>query len=218
MKKLIKRLTVIIIVVVIILGGLAYGLTPEFPIKNENRLCNVDERINLSAINKDVIKDVNIREGNLYVDMSFNNYTFNKILKYDLLKYGNQSMEAYEFKLEGNNLIIMAPEKVGPIKTQISLYLTMSSKNNKMVLTVEKALLGKIKIPKYIVSDKIEEMGTQSDRITTDGNKIYIDLNSVDMGMRDMKIKNSKISYTLVVTREDIKDIGINLIDDMFDF
>ena len=218
MGKILKKLISLVIAVLIAFGALSYGLSPSEPIKNENRLCNVDERIDVSAINKDVIKGAKIEGDKLKVDMVFNNYVFNKILKYNLMKYGNQDMEAFEFKLEGEELVVMIPQKIGPFKSQVNVYMKFGSSKDKLVLTIDKVLLGKIKIPNSIISSKIEEMSRKTDRITAEKNNILVDFNSVDMGIRNMRIEDGKMKYQIIVTKDDVEKIGINLIDNMFDF
>lgn len=217
--KLIKKIVILVVIIFVIIGGVSYGLKPSEPIENNNRLCNVDERIDVAQINKRVIKSVSLKDGNVYVDMNLNDYTFKKLLKYNLIKYGNQSLEAYAINLKGDYIVIQAPQKIGPFKSQVDIYTKLRSDKENIVLEVEKVKVGKITVPKSIVDNKLDSMVPAGiDRISAEKGNIFINFNNVDLGIERISVQDGILKIRFKLTKDDVKNIGIDIIDHMFDF
>lgn len=219
MKGILKKIITLLVLVFVLIAAAGYSLKATNPIDDKDRLCNVDERMDIAQINKRVIKSVSLQGDGAVVDMELNNYTFRKLLKYNLVKYGKQDFEAYSFNLRGDKLLVQAPKKIGPFDSQIDVWMSLGNDKDNMILSVDKVKVGKIPLPKSLVDNKLDDMVSLGvDRISTEKGKIYISLNNVDLGIEKMYIKDSNLEIKLKVTKEDIKKIGVEIIDSLFDF
>lgn len=219
MKGIFKKLLVIVVVIFALITAVGYSLKPSDPINNKDRLCNVDENIDIAQINKKVVKSINIQNGGAVVDMEFNDYVFKKLLKYNIVKYGRQDLEAYAFNLKGDKLLAQVPQIIGPFKSQVDVLMSLGNDKDNLILSVDSVKVGKIKLPKYIVDNKLDSsISTGIDRISNENGKIYINLNSVDFGIKRIYIKDSILKLKIEITKDDIKKIGIEIIDNLFDF
>lgn len=219
MKSFLKKIITLIVIIVVIISGAAYGLKPADPISDSDRLCNVDERIDTAQMNKRVVKSVDLQGDGAVVNMELNNYTFRKLLKYNIVKYGRQDLEAYDFNLKGNELVVQIPKKIGPFNSQVDAFIGMSNDKDNMILTVKKVKVGKITVPKSIVENKLDSMTSLgTDRVNTEKGRIFISLNSVDLGIERMYVKDDVLKLKFRITKDDIKKIGVGIIDSLFDF
>lgn len=219
MKGILKRIITLLVLVFVLIAAAGYSLKATNPIDDKDRLCNVDERMDIAQINKRVIKSVSLQGDGAVVDMELNNYTFRKLLKYNLVKYGKQDFEAYSFNLRGDKLLVQAPKKIGPFDSQIDVWMSLGNDKDNMILSVDKVKVGKIPLPKSLVDNKLDDMVSLGvDRISTEKGKIYISLNNVDLGIEKMYIKDSNLKLKLKITKDDIRKIGIEIIDSLFDF
>lgn len=219
MKGILKRIITLLVLVFVLIAAAGYSLKATNPIDDKDRLCNVDERMDIAQINKRVIKSVSLQGDGAIVDMELNNYTFRKLLKYNLVKYGKQDFEAYSFNLRGDKLLVQAPKKIGPFDSQIDVWMSLGNDKDNMILSVDKVKVGKIPLPKSLVDNKLDDMVSLGvDRISTEKGKIYISLNNVDLGIEKMYIKDSNLKLKLKITKDDIRKIGIEIIDSLFDF
>lgn len=219
MKGMLKKIITLLVLVFVLIAAAGYSLKATNPIDDKDRLCNVDERMDITQINKRVIKSVSLQGDGAVVDMELNNYTFRKLLKYNLVKYGKQDFEAYSFNLRGDKLLVQAPKKIGPFDSQIDVWMSLGNDKDNMILSVDKVKVGKIPLPKSLVDNKLDDMVSLGvDRISTEKGKIYISLNNVDLGIEKMYIKDSNLKLKLKITKDDIRKIGIEIIDSLFDF
>ncbi len=219
MKGILKKIITLLVLVFVLIAAAGYSLKATNPIDDKDRLCNVDERMDIAQINKRVIKSVSLQGDGAVVDMELNNYTFRKLLKYNLVKYGKQDFEAYSFNLRGDKLLVQAPKKIGPFDSQIDVWMSLGNDKDNMILSVDKVKVGKIPLPKSLVDNKLDDMVSLGvDRISTEKGKIYISLNNVDLGIEKMYIKDSNLKLKLKITKDDIRKIGIEIIDSLFDF
>lgn len=219
MKGILKKIITLLVLVFVLIAAAGYSLKATNPINDKDRLCNVDERMDIAQINKRVIKSVSLQGDGAVVDMELNNYTFRKLLKYNLVKYGKQDFEAYSFNLRGDKLLVQAPKKIGPFDSQIDVWMSLGNDKDNMILSVDKVKVGKIPLPKSLVDNKLDDMVSLGvDRISTEKGKIYISLNNVDLGIEKMYIKDSNLKLKLKITKDDIRKIGIEIIDSLFDF
>ncbi|MBC2577878.1 hypothetical protein HLB30_05020 [Peptostreptococcus russellii] len=219
MKGILKKIITLLVLVFVLIAAAGYSLKATDPIDDKDRLCNVDERMDVAQINKRVIKSVGLQGDGAIVDMELNNYTFRKLLKYNLVKYGKQDFEAYSFNLRGDKLLVQAPKKIGPFDSQIDVWMSLGNDKDNMILSVDKVKVGKIPLPKSLVDNKLDDMVSLGvDRISTEKGKIYISLNNVDLGIEKMYIKDSNLKLKLKITKDDIRKIGIEIIDSLFDF
>lgn len=219
MKGMLKKIITLLVLVFVLIAAAGYSLKATNPIDDKDRLCNVDERMDIAQINKRVIKSVSLQGDGAVVDMELNNYTFRKLLKYNLVKYGKQDFEAYSFNLRGDKLLVQAPKKIGPFDSQIDVWMSLGNDKDNMILSVDKVKVGKIPLPKSLVDNKLDDMVSLGvDRISTEKGKIYISLNNVDLGIEKMYIKDSNLKLKLKITKDDIRKIGIEIIDSLFDF
>ncbi len=219
MKGILKKIITLLVLVFVLIAAAGYSLKATDPIDDKDRLCNVDERMDVAQINKRVIKSVGLQGDGAVVDMELNNYTFRKLLKYNLVKYGKQDFEAYSFNLRGDKLLVQVPKKIGSFDSQIDVLMSLGNDKDNMILSVDKVKVGKIPLPKSLVDNKIDDMVSLGvDRISTEKGKIYINLNNVDLGIEKIYIKDSNLEIKLKVTKEDIKKIGVEIIDSLFDF
>lgn len=219
MKGILKKIITLLVLVFVLIAAAGYSLKATDPIDDKDRLCNVDERMDVAQINKRVIKSVGLQGDGAVVDMELNNYTFRKLLKYNLVKYGKQDFEAYSFNLRGDKLLVQAPKKIGPFDSQIDVWMSLGNDKDNMILSVDKVKVGKIPLPKSLVDNKLDDMVSLGvDRISTEKGKIYISLNNVDLGIEKMYIKDSNLKLKLKITKDDIRKIGIEIIDSLFDF
>nr|WP_307760267.1 hypothetical protein [uncultured Peptostreptococcus sp.] len=219
MKGILKKIITLLVLVFVLIAAAGYSLKATNPIDDKDRLCNVDERMDIAQINKRVIKSVSLQGDGAIVDMELNNYTFRKLLKYNLVKYGKQDFEAYSFNLRGDKLLVQAPKKIGPFDSQIDVWMSLGNDKDNMILSVDKVKVGKIPLPKSLVDNKLDDMVSLGvDRISTEKGKIYISLNNVDLGIEKMYIKDSNLKLKLKITKDDIRKIGIEIIDSLFDF
>lgn len=219
MKGILKKIITLLVLVFVLIAAAGYSLKATNPIDDKDRLCNVDERMDIAQINKRVIKSVSLQGDGAVVDMELNNYTFRKLLKYNLVKYGKQDFEAYSFNLRGDKLLVQAPKKIGPFDSQIDVWMSLGNDKDNMILSVDKVKVGKIPLPKSLVDNKLDDMVSLGvDRISTEKGKIYISLNNVDLGIEKIYIKDSNLKLKLKITKDDIRKIGIEIIDSLFDF
>lgn len=219
MKGILKKIITLLVLVFVLIAAAGYSLKATDPIDDKDRLCNVDERMDVAQINKRVIKSVGLQGDGAVVDMELNNYTFRKLLKYNLVKYGKQDFEAYSFNLRGDKLLVQVPKKIGPFDSQIDVLMSLGNDKDNMILSVDKVKVGKIPLPKSLVDNKLDDMVSLGvDRISTEKGKIYISLNNVDLGIEKMYIKDSNLKLKLKITKDDIRKIGIEIIDSLFDF
>ena len=219
MKGILKKIITRLVLVFVLIAAAGYSLKATDHIDDKDRLCNVDERMDVAQINKRVIKSVGLQGDGAVVDMELNNYTFRKLLKYNLVKYGKQDFEAYSFNLRGDKLLVQVPKKIASFDSQIDVLMSLGNDKDNMILSVDKVKVGKIPLPKSLVDNKIDDMVSLGvDRISTEKGKIYINLNNVDLGIEKIYIKDSNLEIKLKVTKEDIKKIGVEIIDSLFDF
>lgn len=219
MKGILKKIITLLVLVFVLIAAAGYSLKATDPIDDKDRLCNVDERMDVAQINKRVIKSVGLQGDGAVVDMELNNYTFRKLLKYNLVKYGKQDFEAYSFNLRGDKLLVQVPKKIGPFDSQIDVLMSLGNDKDNMILSVDKVKVGKIPLPKSLVDNKLDDMVSLGvDRISTEKGKIYISLNNVDLGIEKIYIKDSNLKLKLKITKDDIRKIGIEIIDSLFDF
>lgn len=219
MKDIFKKIIMLIAAIVIVIGVVVYSLKPSNPINNKDRLYNIDERIDVAQMNKKVIKSINLQNDGAVVDMQLNNYAFKKLLKYNVVKYGKRDFEAYVFNLEGDKLLVQIPKKLGPFRTQIDVLMSIGNNKDNLILSVDSVKIGKVKLPKNIINNKLDSMiYTGIDRISSENGKIYINLNSVDFDIRRIYIKDGALNLKLNITKDDIKKIGVGIIDNLFDF
>ncbi len=219
MKGFFKKILCLALVIVALLAGMAYALKPDSPIEDKDRLCNIDERINMYQINKKAIKSIELKKGSAIVCMELNDYEFKQLLKYNILKYGMQNLEAYAFELKGNDILIQIPRKIGPFKSQVDILASLGADKENLLISIKSVKVGKIKIPKSIVDNKLDELiPTGTERLLAENGKIYIKTNNLDFGIEKMHVENGIFKMKFVITKEDVKKLGVEIIDRLFDF
>lgn len=216
MKKLLKAILIIVILFFITLFSISYALKPTDSIENDQRLWHVENNLNPAVLNKDIVKNIRLEGDKLSTIVYLDNDMLNKVLKYALSQAGNPSIQEMAFSLKGNHLVVKTPVMVGIWKSQIDVYMLVKSENNLLILTVDNAKLGKIKLPNSLVSRKLKgTIGKDSEIVKTNGKNVYIKFKAPNVNLDSASIDNSVIKLGLSLSKENLTKLGNNILGDI---
>ncbi|MEG0249647.1 MAG: hypothetical protein RR561_00175 [Peptostreptococcus sp.] len=219
MRKFYKIIIGIIIVVVLALIAIGYALKPSSPIVNEDRISNIDESLDVAKINKEILKTVRVKDGKLNASMEINDDLFKKILKNTLVNSNNQKLQESSVNLDQDDVIMKYPRKVGLWDTQVDVKMKAEEQDGNLVLTVHDVKLGKIKVADSVFMKKLEKMMEgKSNIVSTDKNKIYVNLKSSNVSIDNIVLKDSILKVDFSLTKENLINIGGDIVGSILTF
>lgn len=219
MKKIYKIIIGLIIVFIIALLAIGYALKPSSPIVNEDRVSNVDESLDLAQLNKEILKTVRLKDGKLNASMVMNDDLFKKLVKDTLVSANNQNFQESSFNLDNNEIAMKYPVKMGPWNSQMDIKMGAEDKDGNLLLTVHYVKLGKIKVPDSVFIKKMEEMTQDKEgAISTEKNKIYVNLKSSNVSIDKITLKDSVLRLDFSLSKENLINIGGDIIGSILTF
>lgn len=219
MKKIYKIIIGLIIVFIIALLAIGYALKPSSPIVNEDRVSNVDESLDLAQLNKEILKTVRLKDGKLNASMVMNDDLFKKLVKDTLVSANNQNFQESSFNLDNNEIAMKYPVKMGPWNSQMDIKMGAEDKDGNLLLTVHDVKLGKIKVPDSVFIKKMEEMTQDKEgAISTEKNKIYVNLKSSNVSIDKITLKDSVLRLDFSLSKENLINIGGDIIGSILTF
>ncbi|WP_101773676.1 hypothetical protein [Peptostreptococcus faecalis] len=216
MKKLIKFILILVVVLGMMTAGIGYALKPTDEIKKDQRLWNIEDNLNVASLNSDFLKNASISGDNIETRVTFDNDMFNKILKYAFSQSGTTNLDESAFVLDGKNLIVKHPIQIGIWNSQADVYSKLYNEDGKVVFDIEQVKIGKITVPKSIVSSQIKNIVHEdTDGIRVEDNKIYLDIKSSNVNLKKVDINDSKIDLSLYFTKENLIKIKNDVVDSL---
>lgn len=162
MKKIVKILVGVIVVLIMAVGGFIYALQPEGGIQKDttgNREITKEDIIQMNILDSlEFKKETNNFEGSI----SFTEEDISNILYTFMKNYDIDDIISNDIEISGKNLIIKAPINVEFINTQAEISILPSVENGNLIVNIENVKIGKINLPKIILSKIIE---SQKDEI-----------------------------------------------------
>ncbi|KGF12835.1 hypothetical protein HMPREF1639_05060 [Peptostreptococcus sp. MV1] len=214
MKKIIKILIGLLVLIAIIMGVLTYFLKPSDRLKNDERLWNVSDNVDIDSYNKKVFRNASIDKGKLVSEIKIDNYNFKKLLKYGMSHNGNAELQEASYRLKDDRILVSYPLKIWIWESQVDLESSLTNAGNDLVFTVESAKLGKIKMSKKMISRvmlKLKESGYGNMKIID--NRIYIKLNVPNINIRKASVVSDNLKLQVFLSKDNIINIQKEIID-----
>lgn len=162
MKKLAKFLVGVIVILIMAVGGFIYALQPEGGIQKDttgNREMTKEDIIQMSILDSlEYKKETNKFEGSV----SFTEEDISNILYTFMKNYDIDDVISNDIKISGKDLIVTLPVDIEFIHTQAEVSILPSVENGNLIADIENVKLGKINLPKSIISKII---ASQKDEI-----------------------------------------------------
>ena len=191
MKKIIKILLGLTVLFALLMLTVTYFLKPSDRLKNDDRLWNVSDNVDIDSYNREVLGNISLDKGKLVSEIKIDDYNFKKLLKYALAHNGNAEMQEASYSLKGDRILIKYPVKLWLWNSQVDIEASLSNTSNELVFKVEEAKLGKVNLSKNMISRvlaKLKETGYGNIRI--EDKKIYVQVNAPNISIRKASIAN----------------------------
>ncbi|MGP1583740.1 hypothetical protein, partial [Peptostreptococcus stomatis] len=185
MKKIIKILLGLTVLFALLMLTVTYFLKPSDILKNDDRLWNVSDNVDIDSYNKEVLNNISLDKGKLVSEIKIDNNNFKKLLKYGMAHNGNAEMQEASYSLKGDRILIKYPVKLWLWNSQVDIGASLSNTSNELVFKVEEAKLGKVNLSKNMISRvlaKLKETGYGNIRI--EDKKIYVQVNAPNISIR----------------------------------
>ena len=177
-----------------------YFLKPSDRLKNDDRLWNVSDNVDIDSYNKEVLNNISLDKGKLVSEIKIDNNNFKKLLKYGMAHNGNAEMQEASYSLKGDRILIKYPVKLWLWNSQVDIEASLSNTSNELVFKVEEAKLGKVNLSKNMISRvlaKLKETGYGNIRI--EDKKIYVQVNAPNISIRKASIANDVMRLQALV-------------------
>ncbi|GKU27217.1 hypothetical protein [Clostridium folliculivorans] len=201
MKRVTKVAWSTIIIVIIVLIGV--GL---FLIKPEKEVQYFDaSKINTSDTNLFTNKDIDLKTFTLNVNIDEN--------KLNSLIATNSNVEDFKAEIvDGKIIFYKKVQLIGALSTQYKMVFDLKTENNNVVMLLENAFIGKIKIANATVMEELKKNENQFMSVDEAQNKITVKLQNV-------KISDAKIENNIIKIKVDFSQYlknGLGFIKDLF--
>lgn len=200
MKKRIKILIGLLVLIGLLMLILTYLLQPSNGLKNDERLWNVSDNIDIDSYNKEVLNNISLDKGKLVSEIKIDNSNFKKLLKYAMTHNGNAEMQEASYSLKGDRILIKYPVKLWLWNSQVDIEASLSNTRNQLIFDVKEAKIGKINLSNGMISrvlSKLKETGYGNMRI--EGKKIYVQVSAPNISIRKASIANDVIRLQVLV-------------------
>lgn len=200
MKKIIKILLGLTVLFALLMLTVTYFLKPSDRLKNDDRLWNVSDNVDIDSYNREVLGNISLDKGKLVSEIKIDDYNFKKLLKYALAHDGNAEMQEASYSLKGDRILIKYPVKLWLWNSQVDIEASLSNTSNELVFKVEEAKLGKVNLSKNMISRvlaKLKETGYGNIRI--EDKKIYVQVNAPNISIRKASIANDVMRLQVLV-------------------
>lgn len=200
MKKIIKILLGLTVLFALLMLTVTYFLKPSDRLKNDDRLWNVSDNVDIESYNKEVLNNISLDKGKLVSEIKIDNNNFKKLLKYGMAHNGNAEMQEASYSLKGDRILIKYPVKLWLWNSQVDIGASLSNTSNELVFKVEEAKLGKVNLSKNMISRvlaKLKETGYGNIRI--EDKKIYVQVNAPNISIRKASIANDVMRLQVLV-------------------
>ena len=200
MKKIIKILLGLTVLFALLMLTVTYFLKPSDRLKNDDRLWNVSDNVDIDSYNREVLGNISLDKGKLVSEIKIDDYNFKKLLKYALAHNGNAEMQEASYSLKGDRILIKYPVKLWLWNSQVDIEASLSNTSNELVFKVEEAKLGKVNLSKNMISRvlaKLKETGYGNIRI--EDKKIYVQVNVPNISIRKASIANDVMRLQVLV-------------------
>lgn len=200
MKKIIKILLGLTVLFALLMLTVTYFLKPSDRLKNDDRLWNVSDNVDIDSYNREVLGNISLDKGKLVSEIKIDDYNFKKLLKYALAHNGNVEMQEASYSLKGDRILIKYPVKLWLWNSQVDIEASLSNTSNELVFKVEEAKLGKVNLSKNMISRvlaKLKETGYGNIRI--EDKKIYVQVNAPNISIRKASIANDVMRLQVLV-------------------
>ena len=200
MKKIIKILLGLTVLFALLMLTVTYFLKPSDRLKNDDRLWNVSDNVDIDSYNKEVLNNISLDKGKLVSEIKIDNNNFKKLLKYGMAHNGNAEMQEASYSLKGDRILIKYPVKLWLWNSQVDIGASLSNTSNELVFKVEEAELGKVNLSKNMISRvlaKLKETGYGNIRI--EDKKIYVQVNAPNISIRKASIANDVMRLQVLV-------------------
>lgn len=200
MKKIIKILLGLTVLFALLMLTVTYFLKPSDRLKNDARLWNVSDNVDIDSYNKEVLNNISLDKGKLVSEIKIDNNNFKKLLKYGMAHNGNAEMQEASYSLKGDRILIKYPVKLWLWNSQVDIEASLSNTSNELVFKVEEAKLGKVNLSKNMISRvlaKLKETGYGNIRI--EDKKIYVQVNAPNISIRKASIANDVMRLQVLV-------------------
>lgn len=200
MKKIIKILLGLTVLFALLMLTVTYFLKPSDRLKNDDRLWNVSDNVDIDSYNREVLSNISLDKGKLVSEIKIDDYNFKKLLKYALAHNGNAEMQEASYSLKGDRILIKYPVKLWLWNSQVDIEASLSNTSNELVFKVEEAKLGKVNLSKNMISRvlaKLKETGYGNIRI--EDKKIYVQVNAPNISIRKASIANDVMRLQVLV-------------------
>lgn len=200
MKKIIKILLGLTVLFALLMLTVTYFLKPSDRLKNDDRLWNVSDNVDIDSYNKEVLNNISLDKGKLVSEIKIDNNNFKKLLKYGMAHNGNAEMQEASYSLKGDRILIKYPVKLWLWNSQVDIGASLSNTSNELVFKVEEAKLGKVNLSKNMISRvlaKLKETGYGNIRI--EDKKIYVQVNAPNISIRKASIANDVMRLQILV-------------------
>lgn len=200
MKKIIKILLGLTVLFALLMLTVTYFLKPSDRLKNDDRLWNVSDNVDIDSYNREVLGNISLDKGKLVSEIKIDDYNFKKLLKYALAHNGNAEMQEASYSLKGDRILIKYPVKLWLWNSQVDIEASLSNTSNELVFKVEEAKLGKVNLSKNMISRvlaKLKETGYGNIRI--EDKKIYVQVNAPNISIRKASIANDAMRLQVLV-------------------
>lgn len=200
MKKIIKILLGLTVLFALLMLTVTYFLKPSDRLKNDDRLWNVSDNVDIDSYNKEVLNNISLDKGKLVSEIKIDNNNFKKLLKYGMAHNGNAEMQEASYSLKGDRILIKYPVKLWLWNSQVDIEASLSNTSNELVFKVEEAKLGKVNLSKNMISRvlaKLKETGYGNIRI--EDKKIYVQVNAPNISIRKASIANDVMRLQVLV-------------------
>lgn len=200
MKKIIKILLGLTVLFALLMLTVTYFLKPSDRLKNDDRLWNVSDNVDIDSYNREVLGNISLDKGKLVSEIKIDNNNFKKLLKYGMAHNGNAEMQEASYSLKGDRILIKYPVKLWLWNSQVDIEASLSNTSNELVFKVEEAKLGKVNLSKNMISRvlaKLKETGYGNIRI--EDKKIYVQVNAPNISIRKASIANDVMRLQVLV-------------------
>lgn len=200
MKKIIKILLGLTVLFALLMLTVTYFLKPSDRLKNDDRLWNVSDNVDIDSYNKEVLNNISLDKGKLVSEIKIDNNNFKKLLKYGMAHNGNAEMQEASYSLKGDRILIKYPVKLWLWNSQVDIEASLSNTSNELVFKVEEAKLGKVNLSKNMISRvlaKLKETGYGNMKI--EDKKIYVQVNAPNISIRKASIANDVMRLQVLV-------------------
>lgn len=200
MKKIIKILLGLTVLFALLMLTVTYFLKPSDRLKNDDRLWNVSDNVDIDSYNREVLGNISLDKGKLVSEIKIDDYNFKKLLKYALAHNGNAEMQEASYSLKVDRILIKYPVKLWLWNSQVDIEASLSNTSNELVFKVEEAKLGKVNLSKNMISRvlaKLKETGYGNIRI--EDKKIYVQVNAPNISIRKASIANDVMRLQVLV-------------------